>query len=102
MKKLGSRNYLLISEAIKCEGTYNPEKIFCYFEENLFIDEADTIWGFLEWCHIENKPFGRGNYEERFKEFMDKLRDEFEDHLNSDSSFNYDEDEFEEWVKDLC
>ena len=48
MKKLGSRNYAVILPSIKSEGTYNPDEIFFWFEEQLFVDEADTIREFLE------------------------------------------------------
>jgi hypothetical protein len=70
MTKLGERNYLLISRGVKCEGSYDPNEIFFIFEEELYIDESQDIWDFLEWCHRANKHFGRGNYEERFTEFL--------------------------------
>jgi len=70
MKKLGVRNYTLISEAVKCDGSYDPNEIFPFFEESLYMDESDIIWDFLEWCHRDNKPFGRGNYEQVFKQFI--------------------------------
>lgn len=85
MKQLGERNYLLISEAIKGSGSYDPSENFYWFEESLYMHEADTIWKFLQWCHeggtkphpvhglpIPNRGFGRGNYEERFKEFLNR------------------------------
>lgn len=81
MKKLGERNYTLILQAVRCEGSYDPSKIFCYFEESLYIHEADTIYEFLQWIvdgEMEERhgikypmrAFGHGNYEERFKEFL--------------------------------
>ena len=70
MKKLGSRNYAVILPSIKSEGTYNPDEIFFWFEEQLFVDEADTIREFLEWVHLNKKYFGHGNYEDRFTEFL--------------------------------
>lgn len=116
MRKLGERNYAIISQGIKTEGTFDPKENFCYFEEQLYIHEADTIWEFLAWCHaggrephpvikldMPKRGFGHGNYEERFKEFLevrDKAVQEFDDHLNSDPQFNYKEDEFHDWFVD--
>lgn len=72
MKKLGARNYLLISQAVKMFGTFNPDQIFSYFEESLYVDEFEKIYEFLKWVHQDekNRSFGSGNYEKRFKEFL--------------------------------
>ena len=70
MKKLGQTNYLLISQGVNMAGTYDPNKIFFYFEESLYINEAQTIFNFLEWVHKNGKFFGSGNYEAVFKEFL--------------------------------
>ena len=70
MKKLGQRNYLLISQGVNMAGTYDPNEIFFYFEESLYINEAQTIFNFLEWVHKNGKFFGSGNYEVVFKEFL--------------------------------
>ena len=70
MKKLGQTNYLLISQGVNMAGTYNPNEIFFYFEESLYINEAQTIFNFLEWVHKNGKFFGSGNYEAVFKEFL--------------------------------
>ena len=70
MKKLGQRNYLLISQGVNMAGTYDPNEIFFFFEESLYINQADTIWNFLEWVHKNGKMFGSGNYEVVFKEFL--------------------------------
>lgn len=118
MKKLGERNYALISQGIKGTGSYDPKEIFYWFEEQLYVHEVDTIYQFLAWCHaggtkphphiqnlnIPKRGFGRGNYEERFSEFLkvrNKAIQEFEDHLNSDPNFNYSEKEFTDWFIDL-
>ncbi len=69
MDILGDKNYALISIGVKICGTYNPDEIFCYFEEQLYVDEATEIYDFLKWCHDNDKHFGHGNYEERFAEF---------------------------------
>ena len=83
MTMLGDRNYALISEAVKCEGSFDPSRIFFMFEERLYVHEADTIHEFLqwivdgEWLDVHNlgsnhpiRGFGHGNYEERFQEFL--------------------------------
>jgi len=70
MKKLEQRNYLLISQGVNMAGTYDPNEIFFYFEESLYINEAQTIFNFLEWVHKNGKFFGSGNYEAVFKEFL--------------------------------
>lgn len=74
MKKLGSRNYLLIAQAVRMTGTFNPKDIFFFFEESLYIKQADTIWNFLEWVHENGKTFGSGNYEDVFKEFLSSTK----------------------------
>jgi len=70
MKKLGFYNYTMISEGVKTIGTFNPEKIFFIFEEDLYVNESDTIYAFLNWCHQNNRTFGSGNYEEMFQKFL--------------------------------
>lgn len=70
MKRLGSRNYTLISEALKITGSYDPKETMYIFEESLYVHQSDTIRDFLQWCHDNSKGFGRGNYEERFSEFL--------------------------------
>lgn len=74
MIKLKHSNYLLISDAVRTMGTYNPDEIFFIFEEQLYLHEADEIYGFLEWCHTNNKQFGYANYEDVFKEFKKSLK----------------------------
>ena len=69
MKKLGAGNYALISMGVKTFGSYDPDEIFCMFEEQLYMGEASEIYNFLKWCHDNDKGFGHGNYEERFAEF---------------------------------
>ena len=72
MKKLGRANYILISRGVGAGGTFNPKEIFYAFEEELYTNEYQEIWDFLEWCHNNNKQFGSGNYEERFAEFKNR------------------------------
>lgn len=73
MHELGERNYALIVQGIKNAGTYDPNKIFFYFEEQLYVNEADQIWDFLEWVNEDKlRGFGNKTYEQRFTEFLNK------------------------------
>jgi len=93
MTELGERNYELIREGVRCEGSYDPNEIYFMFEERLYTHEAETIWNFLDWVHngkkvkkygrmISERAFGRGNYEERFQEFLNDR--EYQDSLIQD------------------
>ena len=95
MKKLGKRNYLLISRSMKTLGFDNPEDGMMN-EEEMYINEAKEIWKFLEWLHKIDRSFGRINYEERFAEFKRgdvpekswfELRIEFPAHNHANFSF---------------
>tara|TARA_R110000824_G_scaffold106610_4_gene251989 strand:- start:6769 stop:7023 length:255 start_codon:yes stop_codon:yes gene_type:complete len=81
MKKLGERNFLLLSQGINATGSYDPNEVFFFFEEQLYVHESNTIWAFLQWVtdggtkvlhglKLPKRGFGRDNYEERFKEFL--------------------------------
>lgn len=72
MNQLGDRNYTLISDGIKSCDSFNPDICFVYFEEQLYMDEADEIEAFLRWVHEDelNRAFGSGNYEQRFQQFL--------------------------------
>lgn len=72
MEKLGYRNYSLISRGIRTEGSFNPKLIFYLFEEQLLVDEVDTIRQFLSWVNEDedNRAFGYANYEIRFQQFL--------------------------------
>ena len=75
MEKLGRANYNSISRGVKTYGTYDPQEIFFIFEEELYMNEADIIWDFLEWCHANDLKFGRGNYEEQFTRFLESTKE---------------------------
>jgi len=75
MNKLGDRNYSLISQGVKSAGSYNPNEIFCYFEEQLYMNESEEIEKFLQWVHDNGKHFGHGNYEKVFAEFKEVTGD---------------------------
>ena len=69
MKKLGERNYILISSGVKMCGSYDPDEIFAAFEEELLCSQVDEIYEFLKWVHETGKKFGSGNYEQVFAEY---------------------------------
>ena len=69
MKKLGTRNYTLISQGVKTMGSYNPDEILFIFEEQLYVHQIEEIIAFLKWVHENGKGFGSGNYESVFTEF---------------------------------
>lgn len=52
---------ILILDAVKTMGSYDPNEILFIFEENLTFEEHEHISGFLEWVHATNKGFGRAN-----------------------------------------
>lgn len=72
MKKLGERNYLLLKLSLKSSGSYAPEDF--RYEEELYIDEAEHVLGFLAWVNEnpQERCFGSGNYEERYAEFKNR------------------------------
>ena len=70
MKKLGQRLYSLLSMSIKTSGSYAPDEVLPMIEEELTPNEYDQLEAFLTWVDKNNKKFGSGNYEERFKEFL--------------------------------
>lgn len=74
MKRLGERNYALLVQGIKITGSYKEG--YFYAEEYLYIGEAQTIYNFLCWVEEDkdNRGFGRGNYEQRFKEYLQTLK----------------------------
>jgi hypothetical protein len=74
MRKLGERNYLLISRGVNMLGTFNPDDIMFIFEEELYCNQYDEIYDFLTWVHANGKMFGRGNYEQVFKEFKQSIK----------------------------
>ena len=74
MKQLGDRNYAIISRGVSTLGTYDPEKIFFLFEEDLLMNEGEDIYDFLLWCHTKDRTFGFRNYEAVFKDFKEHAR----------------------------
>jgi len=73
MKKLGARNFLLISMSMQTMGFRKPSDGLMY-EEQMYVSEGAEIYEFLEWLHKSGRPFGQINYEERFKEFKKETK----------------------------
>jgi len=73
MKKLGKRNFLLISMSMQTMGFRSPSDGLMY-EEQMYVHEGAEIWELLQWLHKSGRPFGRVNYEERFKEFKKETK----------------------------
>ena len=72
-QSFGSHLYSVVSRACKACGTYDPEELMPYFEEEVTNEEYDKSYAFLKWCYDENKPFGHSNYEEVYAEFRNSL-----------------------------
>jgi len=72
MKKLGKRNYALISNAVRIFGTYNP-KILGYFKEKLLSSQVEEIEKFLTWIHANPylRSLNKYIYEDIFADFKD-------------------------------
>lgn len=69
MRTINPHLYALISDALKCSGTYDPKRVLPHFEEHLTRAEFNTLQDFLGWCHKTGKVFGSGNYQQRFAEW---------------------------------
>ena len=70
MKSLTINIFNLISRAVNTHGTFEPSKISYLFEEDLTVKQYDAVIPFLQWCHDNGKPFGKGNYNERYQEYL--------------------------------
>lgn len=74
MKQLGSRNILLIRTALNTLGWVSHDDIVAYIEEELDIDEYDTITEFLDWLFDEIDGIDElsqdSHYEYQFKRFL--------------------------------
>jgi hypothetical protein len=70
MKALSLNMYGILSDAVKTHGTYNPSEISYLFEEQLTYNQYNHIIPFLQWCHDTGNFFGRGNYAERYLQWL--------------------------------
>lgn len=82
MRTLSAELYRLMASAINTHGTYEPSEISYLFEEQMTGKQYDTTIPFLQWCHDTGKHFGKGNYQERYQEYLDskKTKVEVTDH----------------------
>jgi hypothetical protein len=64
----------LLHMAVKKGGTYDPDEIMCFVEEQMTGGEAEDAWEFLGWCHRNDKKFGSENLPTVWKEWEDSLR----------------------------
>ena len=71
MKKLGKRNYMLMSMSLKTLGWWDGPSGAMMNEEYMYVNEGKELWKFAEFLYAnrETIPFGPINYEEAFKKF---------------------------------
>ncbi|MHA1816817.1 MAG: hypothetical protein ACTSX1_12475 [Candidatus Heimdallarchaeaceae archaeon] len=74
MKKLGIRNATLLLMGAKTTGTF--DEAYTYVEEELFVDEADTIFEFCEYLDKYVGGAGRNNIEQLFEAFINPNNEE--------------------------
>jgi len=60
-----------IIDAVKAEGTYNPDEVMYLFEESLTFAEYDKIKGFLSWVHDTGSNFGWGNIQAVYSQYTE-------------------------------
>ena len=71
-KTLKKTTIVLLRDALKQAGCYDPREVMYRIEENLTLDEAKTLNGFLGWVH-ENQTergFGLNTINDRFAEYL--------------------------------
>jgi len=68
MKKLGQRNFELISDSFKTLGFTEYQDGMLNVEQ-MYVNEIDEIITFLEWLKESGRPFGSANYEQSFAAF---------------------------------
>ena len=70
MRTLSQPIYTLLARAINTHGTYDPAVISYLFEEDLTAKQYAAVIPFLQWCHTTGLLFGRGNYTERYTQYL--------------------------------
>lgn len=68
MKKLGIKNTTLLLMGAKTTGTFR--EAYSYVEEELYVDEADTIFDFCKYIDKKIGGAGRNNIEQLFEAFI--------------------------------
>jgi hypothetical protein len=76
-KKFGRVLYNLVSDGIKCAGSYDPDEIFFYFEEDLTHDESIICYYFLKFVHENSLGFGHGTYDEVYAQFRETILEQY-------------------------
>lgn len=62
------RLFLLLRQAVKQSGVYDPDYALTFVEEDMTQDEAETAQRFLSWCYYDGHTFGH-NIAEVFAEW---------------------------------
>lgn len=62
-----------MSSGVKSTGSFDPEEVMCYIEENCTMQELRLFGDFLSWVHRNNMSFGHGNYEEVVESYFRSL-----------------------------
>ena len=66
----------MILDAVKTEGTYNPDEIMYLFEESLTFPQYRKISGFLRWVHQTGLKFGHGNIDVVYSNYLEAKANE--------------------------
>ena len=74
MKKLGKRNYTLMSMSLRELGWWDGPSGAMMYEEQMYASEGRELWRFAEFLYAnkETVPFGPINYEQAFKKFKEQ------------------------------
>lgn len=72
MKKFSFRLFAIISSGVKATGSYNPDEIMPFFEEQLTFAEVKALEPFFRWIEEDRShhSFGIGNYQQRYQEYL--------------------------------
>lgn len=71
---LTERLETLLPMAVKKGGTYDPDEIMCFVEEEMTGQEAEDAWAFLGWCHDQDKKFGSDTLRPVWEEWKESLK----------------------------
>ena len=71
MGEIRNQVFEYMRDAVKTEGSYNPDKILYLFEEKLTNAEFFVCEKFLSWVHENKKTFG-SNIKEVFADWIKK------------------------------
>ena len=57
-------------EGVKITGSYDPQDVLSYIQEDLTPTEYDAVEEFLTWVDDRRKTFGHGNIQELWEEWQ--------------------------------